>query len=123
MRLHPYKDTVGVLTIGVGHNLDEGISEHAAMFILEEDIAAHEGDCRREFRWYSGLDACRQDAVTDMCFNLGIARLLGFHRFLAAMETQQWDTAAMEMLDSQWAGQVGGRATELATMIRTGMYA
>ena len=55
-----------------------------------------------------------------MCFNMGISRLLGFRKALAAVRAHQWDTAAAEMLDSKWTGQVGARATRLAKMMRTG---
>ena len=40
MRLTPYRDTVGKLTIGVGRNLDDvGITDAEARFLLENDIA------------------------------------------------------------------------------------
>jgi lysozyme len=48
-----------------------------------------------------------------MCFNLGITRLLKFKKFLGAMEDHNWDKAAVEMLDSRWAIQVGPRAIRL----------
>jgi lysozyme len=55
-----------------------------------------------------------------MCFNLGYPRFSGFKRFLAAMGTSQWDTAAEEMMDSKWATQVGDRAERLKQMVLTG---
>jgi lysozyme len=39
VRLHPYTDTVGKLTIGVGRNLaDMGISDAEATVLLQNDI-------------------------------------------------------------------------------------
>lgn len=40
LRLKPYKDTVGKLTIGIGRNLDDkGISRKEAFALLDNDIA------------------------------------------------------------------------------------
>jgi lysozyme len=55
-----------------------------------------------------------------MCFNLGIARLRGFKKMLAAMQAGDVETAAKEMLDSTWAKQVGARAHRLAAQWRAG---
>ena len=41
-------------------------------------------------------------------------------RFVSAVECLLWDTAADEMLISQWAKQEPRRANVLAAMIRTG---
>ena len=39
LRLRPYRDSVGKLTIGVGRNLDDvGISNDEAMVLLDHDI-------------------------------------------------------------------------------------
>jgi hypothetical protein len=56
----------------------------------------------------------------NMTFNLG-DRLLGFRKALAAVQAGDWSTAAAEMLDSQWAAQVGPRAQRLAEAMRTGV--
>ena len=37
-------------------------------------------------------------------------------------EVGDYETAAVEMLDSRWADQVGARATLLAEMMRTRLY-
>ena len=123
LRLKPYEDTVGKLTIGVGRNLtDVGISEHEAAYLLTNDIAVAAASLRRAYPWFSGMGLPRQDALTDMMFNLGAARFAGFAQMIAALEQRDYETAAKEMLDSKWAQQVGARATELAAIIRTGQY-
>ena len=40
-RLDMYKDTVGIWTIGYGHNLEEGIDQETADFILARDLEKH----------------------------------------------------------------------------------
>lgn len=57
-----------------------------------------------------------------MHFNIGLARLKGFAKALAAIERGDYKTAAAEMLDSKWARQVGKRASELAKQMETGQW-
>lgn len=68
------------------------------------------------------LDDARLDVLINMCFNLGIYRLLGFKKMLAALERRDYIQASIEMMDSRWAKQVGGRAVELSVQMQTGMY-
>jgi len=120
LRLKPYKDTEGILTIGVGRNLEKGITEAEAMVLLDNDIISVFDDLDRSCSWWRKMSESRQMVLADMCFNLGINRLLGFQRTLAAMQSENWDDAAAEMLDSRWARQVGPRAETLANMMRMG---
>ena len=62
------------------------------------------------------------DALVNICFNLGLPRFLKFKKALAAAEDQDWELCADEFMDSKWASQVGQRAVELTTIIRTGEY-
>jgi lysozyme len=123
LKLKPYRDSVGKLTIGVGHNLeDAGISEAAAYVILDEDIAVAASEAAK-LPVFAGLDPVRQDVLIDMIFNMGLPRLRGFVNMLGALADNNWDEAAKQMLDSRWATQVGSRANELAQMIKSGEYA
>ena len=63
--------------------------------------------------WWKDLPEDLQRVMANMCFNLGITRLLKFKNFLSAMENKDWEKAAVEMIDSRWATQVGARATRL----------
>jgi lysozyme len=118
----PYFDTEGKLTIGVGHNLDDRqISARAIDLILEDDITDAIGDLDR-FSWFHEQNMVRKQALIMMCFNLGINRLLGFKRMIAAIKRGDYSAAADEMLDSKWAAQVHGRANELARIMRDGEW-
>jgi len=78
LRLKPYKDTVGKLTIGYGRNLDDiGITIEEALMLLESDIMNSQKSANT-FKWFKGLDEVRQSVVIDMIFNLG---LTGFKKF------------------------------------------
>lgn len=121
VRLKPYVDTVGKLTIGVGRNLDDvGISLGEAEFLLERDIDRVVADLTRAVPVWLTLDEVRQHVLVDMCFNAGITRLLGFKKAVAAVQSGDYETAAAEMLNSKWATQVGLRAKTLADMMRSG---
>lgn len=116
-----YKDTVGKITGGVGHNFDDkGLSDAAIDFILAEDIQDAMNDLDRALPWWRNMSERRQQALANMCFNLGIARLLGFKNTLKCMELGQYEAAANGMRDSLWAKQVGARALRLATIMQEG---
>lgn len=121
LRLKPYKDTVGVLTIGVGRNLEAtGISEAEALILLENDVAKAVSYCRQAYGWFNDLDDARQCVIASLVFNMGAAGFSQFKKLIAALERKDYDTAANEMLCSKWAGQVKSRAVELAAMMRAG---
>ena len=123
LRLKPYTDTVGKLTIGVGRNLtDKGISESEAMLMFENDINSVLSRLRTTFYDYDKWAQARQDALADMMFNLGPAGFAGFRRMIAAVLGGDWKLAASHMRNSLWARQLPARVEELATMVETGDY-
>ncbi len=122
LNVFPYQCPTGHMTIGYGHNLENGISKEAAEFILQQDMQAAQMAVSRRFEWFKKLNTVRQFVLVDMCFNMGIARLCTFKKFLAALRRGDFMRAANEMLSSRWAGQVGRRARELAEMMKTGEY-
>jgi lysozyme len=123
LRLHPYADSVGKLTIGIGRNLtDVGISEPEAEMLLSNDIAIASSRLAEAFPWTSGLDDVRRSALINMAFNMGVGGLANFRKFLAALQAKDYKTARNEMLNSQWAKQVGARAQRLAIQIETGKW-
>jgi len=120
LRLKPYTDTVGKLTIGYGRNLDDvGISRLEAGYLLLNDIRNVQAQLGRE-PWFTGLNEARQVAYLDMAFNVGIGTLRLFKNMIAAIQSGDFGKASDEMLASLWARQVGRRATELAEIVRTG---
>jgi len=119
----PYFCTANKLTIGYGRNLDDvGITESEASELLRQDIARARHDVFVNIAFAHLLDDARLDVLINMCFNLGIYRLLGFKKMLAALERRDYIQASIEMMDSRWAHQVGGRAVELSVQMQTGMY-
>src|ERR1051326_6502744 len=121
IRLRPYKDTAGKLTIGVGRNLDDvGISNAEAFYLLDNDIAKAQQNLRARLPWLASLDYSRQCVLFNMCFNLGVDKLMEFHNTLDAIADGRYGDAADDILESKWATQVGPRAQRLANQMRTG---
>lgn len=136
LSLTPYRCTGNKWTIGVGHNFEDnpftteemleilhkGFTHEVAMLILDNDIHRTQEDLTTVFTWYQSLDRVRRDVITNMAFNLGVPRLMGFRRMVAAIRQKDYEGASAEMLDSKWAKQVGQRAEDLAHMMKTGSY-
>ena len=121
LRLFPYQDTVGKMTIGIGRNLtDVGISLDEAKYLLNNDIDKVVKQLNIKLPWWVTLSENRQRVLANMAFNLGINKLLGFNSTLAYLQTGQYDKAADGMIKSTWAKQVGARADRLAKMMREG---
>ena len=122
LRLKPYKDSVGKVTIGVGRNLDDkGISESEADVLLANDILEHVHLLDVYVTWWRRLDAARQGALVNMAFNLGVGpspeqpngKLLTFSSTLAALQRGDYATAAANLRMSKWTKQVGTRAVRI----------
>lgn len=114
----PYQDSLGILTIGIGHNLSKPLSRAAVMQIFRDDIADTINDCVHAFPWFNELNEPRRKAMINLCFNLGLPKLLKFKKFLAAMELGNYETAANELVDSLWYKQVKSRGPEIVGLIR-----
>jgi lysozyme len=126
-RLIAYRDNSAEKnwTIGVGHLLGStprmsSITKHESRALLEADIDEALGVAHVLVPKYSFFAEDRQRALVNMAFNLGM-RLAEFKKFLAALNAEDWNLAATEMMDSKWAGQVKDRAERLKQMILRGV--
>lgn len=119
IRLKPYTDTVGKLTIGVGRNLaDVGISRAEAMSLLDRDLSMAISDLE-DLPGFAEASPIRQRVLVDMRFNLGPTRLRTFTRTLAAFALGDYKATAAGMRNSKWARQTGRRVRRLAIMMET----
>ncbi len=137
-----YKDSLGIETIGVGRNIEDrpltleelqhiglddmrdlrenGISLYGARYLLRVDVGIAERELLAAQPCVAILNAPRQMVCVNMAFNLGMPRLNKFKKMWSAIEDEDYNNAAVEMLDSRWAEQVKGRATRLSDIMRTG---
>lgn len=115
LELKSYTCSAGYVTLGVGRNVEElGITEDEARYLLDNDILRVAKELDNAMPWWRDMSEVRQRVVVDMVFNLGITRFLNFKNAINAMQEEDWEEAAAQMLDSRWADQVGQRATRLA---------
>lgn len=121
VRPFPYVDTVGKVSIGIGRNLtDRGLAKDEIDLLYHNDIMMCQLDLDKHLPWWRSMSANRQRVILDMCFNLGIVRLLGFHTTLRYMSEGKFKEAARQMLNSKWRKQVKGRALRLSRMMEEG---
>ena len=129
VRYVPYRDTKGIPTTGVGHNLQASplpagwsypLTDAQVDTLLQADLKNAYSDLNRSLPWWTDLNDVRQRVICNMCFNLGMSKLAGFRNTLTAIRQGQYRDAASGMLNSAWASQVGARAQRLAQMMRTG---
>jgi len=119
-----YLDHLDHHTLGVGHLITEKdeeygqkagtpISEQRIRECLDQDIATVCEELDINEPWWRGLSDNRQRVIANMCFNLGYPSFSGFKNFISAIQVSDWEKAAVEMMDSRWATQVGNRAVRL----------
>lgn len=121
LRLKPYKDSRGILTIGYGRNLEgKGISEVEANYLLLHDIEEVTLSLARIIPNWKALSENRKVALIDMTYNIGIGTFKGFYKMLKALSEENYLLVSEEMLNSKWAEQVGERAKELSLLVRKG---
>ena len=121
LKLKPYKDTVGKLTIGVGRNLtDKGISRIEALDLLENDITEVMRQLDKALPWWKSQSEMRKRALIDLCFNMGIGTLLTFKNTLAAWQKGDYQAAGRGLEQSKWFTQVGYRGPIIVQMVKLG---
>lgn len=117
----PYKDSLGLLTIGCGRCIERrGITADEADYLLDNDIDLCLRGLSTAYAWFRDLDVIRQRALVDLAFNLGIAGLAQFRNFLGAMARTDYEDAADHLTRSLWFRQVKSRGPRVVAMIRTG---
>jgi len=143
LELLPYKDSLGIDTIGIGRNLEHrglseeelvhlgkdisdicewGITKEQAYYLAENDIKIVEEEVCKAHPCVVELDEIRQRVIIDMAFNIGVPRLNKFVKMWKAIDEQDFAEAKVQMLDSRWANQVGNRAVRLSNAMDTGEW-
>lgn len=139
-KLRAYKDSLGYWTIGVGHLLGSSprmsdITEAECDALLDADIEVAYQSVKRVFpeaRLDTGhelLVPVRVRALVNMMFNRGEGRMKTSTSITPAIKAAiladtdhdiMWKRVTEAIKKSEWASQVGARATRLAHMLETG---
>jgi len=119
-----YLCTAGVWTNGVGHTGSDvfpgqRVDDKQVNLWFDKDTLKAIRDARKAVRNFDKLSFVRRTVLVNMAFNLGLPRLQGFKKMIAALEIEDFDKAALEMMNSRWYAQVKGRGVELVRRMKT----
>jgi lysozyme len=124
-----YKDHLGYPTFGVGHLILEtdpeygseygtAVSESRVVEAFEQDCENVLRDCHILYEDFDDLPEEAQQIIANMMFNMGRPRLSKFKGMKRGVDAKDWNTAADEMVDSNWYKQVTNRAERLVKRMR-----
>lgn len=124
-----YLDHLGYPTFGIGHLVIESDPEHGCEVgtsvsadrvaeAFEQDVQTVLSDCSKLYSDFYDLPEEAQQIIANMMFNLGYTRLSKFKGMKAGVDSQDWNRAADEMIDSAWYRQVPNRAKRLVDRMR-----
>lgn len=120
-----YRDSLGILSIGVGRNVDEdhggGLRPDEISYLLNNDIDERINALNKALPWFQDLDDARKGVLVNMAF-MGVSKLLKFTKTLDLIRRGDYEAAGDEMLDSLWAKQVGDRAKRLSRQMKIGKW-
>ena len=113
-----YKCTEGYDTIGYGFAIkDLELSEEICEILLKEKLEKLKKDIKNRFEWFVDSPELIQEVVIEMCYQLGINGFSKFKKTIYLFETNQYEEASVEMLDSLWAKQTPNRAKGLSQSV------
>tara|TARA_Y100001963_G_scaffold97324_1_gene133900 strand:- start:59 stop:484 length:426 start_codon:yes stop_codon:yes gene_type:complete len=113
-----YECTEGYDTIGYGFAIkDLTIDEDVATLILMKKLHTLLQRIIVAFPWFKDVDETAKKVVINMCYQLGIRGFSKFKKTIYYLETEQYEEASIEMLNSLWAKQTPNRAKELSEEI------
>lgn len=116
-----YTCTAGKLTIGYGLNLEaRGLTEKEAEYILQNCINECLDDLETRTYW-DELTDIQKAGLVDLRYNLGASGFRQFKKMEAALVSGNYAEAALQIMDSSYANQVGKRADNVAGMVQ-GFY-
>lgn len=122
LKLYPYIDTEGKITIGIGYNLtDRGIDDEWVNTQYNKDVNFFYNRLYEDFDWFKNLNLDRQIVLIDMAF-MGYKHFCSFKKMIDALSRADYFLASKEMLDSNWGRKVIGRSTQLAKAMLIGSY-
>ena len=125
-----YNDHLGYPTFGIGHLVRESdpehgeeigtpVSEDRVIEAFESDIETVLSDCETLYPNFDSLPEEAQLIIANMMFNLGYPRLSKFKGMKRGVDSEDWNAAADEMVDSRWYKQVTNRANRLVERMRS----
>ena len=127
----PYKDTRGYWTVGVGHLInpkspktlpkewDRELTNEEVRQLFETDFDAHLKQAQKTPGWDKANEAGKAGLV-DLTYNMGGWWYTKFVKAAALLKEGNFKDAALELKNSDWYKQVGGRAPVTISLISSG---
>jgi lysozyme len=125
----PYRDSLGLWTVGYGHLIGDGrslpaewnrtFSDQEIDALFAQDYAKHKQAAERIPGFEKANDTGKA-AIIDLTFNMGPAWFRRFPNASAALARGDFETFANEMQNSLWFRQVGRRGPTIVAMLRAG---
>ncbi len=129
VRTKPYKDSLGLWTVGVGHLIGDGktlprewdreLSMQEVDQLFAEDYKHHK-EAATKIPGYNKLNMSGQGALIDLTFNMGPTWWKKWPNFTKNISAGNTEGAASSLEDSKWYQQVKSRAKTIVAMIRQG---
>ena len=114
-----YECSEGYDTIGYGFAIkDLYLSKEICGIILAEKLVQLEMSIDKKFDWFEDSPSIVKEVVINMCYQLGLSGFSRFKKTIYYLETEQYEEASLEMLDSLWAKQTPNRAHELSEEVK-----
>ena len=113
-----YQCTEGYETIGYGFAIkDLVLDKDIAELILMRKLDKLQQRISSVFGWWLDSPQEVKDVVTNMCYQLGINGFSKFKKTIYLLETEQYEDASTEVLNSLWAKQTPSRAKEMSEIL------
>jgi len=122
----PYKDSLGLWTVGVGHLIGDGKSlppeynrkfTQAEIMKMFDDDFHHHAKAAEKIPGYSKANAAGQGALIDLTFNMGNSWYKKWPNFCKKLAAGDFKGAADELAGSKWAQQVKSRAQTIIGLV------
>jgi len=126
MKDKPYKDSLGLWTIGVGHLIGDGKSlppeynrtfTQAEIMKMFDDDFDHHAKAAEKIPGYGKANQGGQGALIDLTFNMGPSWYKKWPSFCKKLAEGDFKGAADELASSKWAQQVKSRAQTVIGLI------
>lgn len=120
-RKFPYRDSRGILTIGIGWNLEaNGLPDDIIEELFRRGFENAYRGARELCPSFDRLTLNRQMVLVSMVYQMGRLTVSGFKNFLRKLGEGDYAGAAAEMRDSRWFQQTPERAGRLARLMEGG---
>jgi lysozyme len=132
-RLDAYPDTKGVLTVGIGHNLEadsaldilkrhvrlhDKITEEECTALFKRDLDKVYAGIKRNIPWFDGLQEKYKPVIINMIFQMGIGGTLEFKNTLKAMHDNRPLAVEKGMRNSKWFRDTPNRVNRLILLVK-----